>query len=171
MSLEILGKQRLYEEMKAGRSVMPLFRNLLNDYGTARIEVLTGAISAGLGLIASLQDRGVKLMIHSPSGGNKSSGSSKRELGAPGQLALEMTRAASSDLMLFVDQVKLVGSTLDATRNMFVWDQNRTAESKDNAPLKVEVVAMPTRETTTAIARDGSGNIKSSVAIERDKGL
>ena len=78
MSLEKLGEQRLHEEMRAGRSVIPLFRDLLNDYGTARIEILVGAISAGLGLIGSLQARGVKLTMNSANGGQHKAAAPKR---------------------------------------------------------------------------------------------
>lgn len=191
MSMEKLGAARLYEEMGAGRSVMPLFRDLLNDYGTPRIDILTGALSAGLGLIHSLQKRGVKLTVSyhqaataAPVGNGgimyraaknkkpweKSVVVQKRDFGAAGSIAVQMTRSVQTDLMSFVEQVRTLGATLDATRSMFVWNEKRedTPLPNEGLPLKVEVVAMPKRETTTTIMRDSLGNITSSAASERD---
>lgn len=42
------------------------------------------------------------------------------------------------------------------------------AEDKEEKPVRVEVVSLPTRETTTEIERDGAGNIKQATQIERD---
>lgn len=44
---------------------------------------------------------------------------------------------------------------------------DRLARSSD-APTKVEIVSMPDRSTTTEVQRDGNGNIKTSVQLEKD---
>ncbi len=44
----------------------------------------------------------------------------------------------------------------------------RQSEDKEPKPIRVEVVSLPTRETTTEIVRDSGGNIKQTSQIERD---
>ena len=41
-------------------------------------------------------------------------------------------------------------------------------KAPEPAPLKVQIVGMPDRLTSTEIARDAAGNIASSAQIERD---
>ena len=44
----------------------------------------------------------------------------------------------------------------------------RQVEDNGLKPVRVEVVSLPTRETTTEIERDSVGNIKQTTQIERD---
>jgi hypothetical protein len=41
-------------------------------------------------------------------------------------------------------------------------------ENWDRAVSKIEIVSMPTRETTSVVARDGQGNITRATQIESD---
>lgn len=184
-NLEQLGTVRLYEEMSAGRSVLPLFRALLAEYGTPRIAILTGAVSGGIGLVAALQRRGVKMTVSYPADSRADTapvmyrGKQKkpwekaapqtRALNTAGEIAVQMTRSLQTDLMAFCDELKVLAATLDTTRGMFDWKGRATdPEPKERAPIKVEVVAMPTRQRTTTITRNSVGDIESSSATECD---
>jgi len=45
---------------------------------------------------------------------------------------------------------------------------NCTQETPAPAPMQVEIVAMPTRETTSAVSYDKNGDIKSTTQTEKD---
>ena len=61
--LESLGANCLHDEIKAGRSVLPLLRDFMRDYGSANVGMLSGALSGSLALICSAEAAGVTFEI------------------------------------------------------------------------------------------------------------
>jgi hypothetical protein len=157
MSLEKLGAERLREELKAGRPTLPVLRDLLKDYGTSNIAVFSGALSEAITLIGDAQAKGLKLSI----GG--------RPIGGAAAICVELNRSMQQkDFMLLCEQVKIVAGGVDAIRGRINW--SRTANTAENAtaPVRVEVVSLPTRKTTSEVYRDLAGNIVASTQVERD---
>lgn len=151
-TIEQLGVNRLHDEIRAGRSTLPLLRDFLKDYGTANIQMFSGAISGSLALIRQAEAVGWAFETEGRAMWNSSS------------LAVELTRAcAERDLMLVCEITKLVAGTVDKLQGAISF-----GAKEEQGPLRVEVVSLPNRETATMIERDDAGNIKSSAQLERD---
>ena len=155
--LESLGANRLHDEIKAGRSVLPLLRDFMRDYGSANVGMLSGALSGSLALIRSAEAAGVTFEIEG------------RSIGPASGLAVQLTRAfAERDLMGICELTKIVAGSIDGLRSSGAINFDPPKEP-EAGPLRVEVVSLPARETSTAVERDEKGNIASSTQIERDR--
>lgn len=157
--LESLGVNRLHDEIKAGRDVLPLLRDLLRDFGTANIGLFAGAVTGALALIRSAESSGITFDLHGQS------------MAASSALAVEFTRTfAERDLMKVCELTKIVAGSIDGLRakGVISFDPPADKEEKEAGPLRVEIVSMPARETTTAIKRDGTGAITESTQLEKD---
>ena len=154
MSLDIIGSVRLLEEVKAGRDVSPLFRDLLKDYGTANFNMFSGAVSCALGVLGRADASGVVL---------------ERQEGlyvSSAALAVDFNRAlARRDLMRVCELVAVVCRGLDELTQKGAIHFDVPAE---RPALRVEIVAQAPRKTTTSVLRDGEGEITETVQYQSD---
>lgn len=154
MNLDQIGTNRLFDELKAGNPSLPLFRDLLKDYGTANMNFFAGAISGALSLLRKGEASGMQFK-HEGKAIDKSSA-----------LSVAFTRAiAQRDLMQVCELTKLIAGATDALRKSGSIDFNDTGDDK---PVRVHVLSQPTRETVAEITRDSYGSISNTKQTQRD---
>ena len=166
-----LGFRTLCEAVNNGGSALSTLQGLGHcAQQTATVDIFSGAVSGIVGIFQGIKARGLSLPDFKDQHLNQ----------FMAQPIATMSATLTSSLTLRHEyagqQVGALCYAVDQHRGKISVQEHSQLDvaiqpaepAKPSGPIEVVVVSMVTRETTTAIQRDGKGQIESTLQVERD---
>jgi hypothetical protein len=169
-SLQDVGAQRIVDELRAGRSVLPVLRDLFRNPGgsTPDSAMFAGAISECLGLVRQAQAGGVKFSF----GGRRDI--QDRITPGASAMAVRLNRAMGArDLLGMSQEILALAAVVDSIRPSVRFNSPSSAGSfgkvaSTSEPIPVQVISMPPRKTDTKFLHDDMGNVTWAGQVSED---
>lgn len=165
--IELIGREQFLERFNTGKPLAPLLTDLANDALQGYPWPLAGAWDAATGCLDHIQGR--RLVRWS----GDAAGWTGRQFRREGNRLLHLRRYDEFSRLVGLLCGMLEGARAAAHKPLRLQFETKEAPPPPPPPappppMKVEVVSLPPRVTTTQIERDAEGNIASAAQVERD---